>query len=386
MTSFPHVLQEYAQRSSGGGRGGSSTLDSPMSCPPTCTSSLSSNSPRCCLVAGTDSDSRANRGATLFGVTRSDAPRRTRGDLCPGVLRPWPASDGALVRLRIPGGRVSPASLAALHGVAERFCDDDNNAAVHVTTRANLQLRALPIGPDGQLPVEVVAAIAATGLLPAPGHELVRNVLVSPLTGLGELVGGQAGGRADLRPVTGALDAGLLADPLLGGLPGRFLFVLDDGGGDLLKRSCDLGLVALDADYVQLRVGDHWGAVVPLAEAAERLVELARAFVKARGTGPDAPWHVRELVAVLRADLPTDVAAAATDPFSALAPIAAPDPRLPEPAPPLPYGPVPGSDGRVAHVEAPGGILDRDLIVRLTGGDVAELIVTPRRGVLAVRA
>ena len=289
-------------------------------------------------------------------VSISEPTRRTRGDLCPGVLRPWPASDGALVRLRVPGGRVSPAALSALHGVAVRYGDDDN---VHVTTRANLQLRALPIGPDGQLPGEVVAAIAETGLLPAPGHELVRNVLVSPMTGL-------VGGSADLRPVTDALDAGLLADPALGGLPGRFLFVLDDGRGDLLDRSCDLGLVALDADTAQLRVGDRWSEVVPLADAADRLVELAREFVDARGTGPDAPWHVRELPTPLFEARPADG-------------------RLPSPAPALPYGPVAGSAGRIEHVEAPDGMLDRALIARLTGGDVAELIVTPWRGVLAVR-
>lgn len=289
-------------------------------------------------------------------VSISEPTRRTRGDLCPGVLRPWPASDGALVRLRVPGGRVSPAALAGLHGVAVRYGDDDN---VHVTTRANLQLRALPIGPDGQLPGEVVAAIAETGLLPAPGHELVRNVLVSPLTGL-------VGGSADLRPVTEALDAGLLADPALGGLPGRFLFVLDDGRGDLLERSCDLGLVALDDDTAQLRVGDRWSEVVPLVDAADRLVELARAFVDARGVGPDAPWHVRELPTPLVAARPADG-------------------RLPSPAPVLPYGPVAGSAGRIEHIEAPGGILDRHLIARLTGGDVAELIVTPWRGVLVVR-
>lgn len=281
---------------------------------------------------------------------------RTRGDLCPGVLRPWPAADGALVRLRVPGGRVSPAALAALHGVAARYGDNDN---VHLTSRANLQLRALPIEPGGELPPEVVAAIAATGLLPEPGHELVRNVLVSPLTGL-------VSGRADLRPVTDALDAGLLADPLLSGLPGRFLFVLDDGRGDLIERACDLGLVALDADTAQLRVGEQWSDVMPLAGTADRLVELAREFVKARGTGPDAPWHVRELPVPLVAAHPAVG-------------------RLSSPAPALPYGRVAGSAGRIEHVEAPGGILDRHLIARLTGGDVAELIVTPWRGVLVVR-
>lgn len=287
--------------------------------------------------------------------------RRTRADLCPGVLRPWPADDGALVRLRVPGGRLSPASLTALHGVAARYGDDDN---VYLTSRANLQLRALPMDNDGQLPDEVVAAIAASGLLPAPGHELVRNVLVSPLTGL-------AGGQADLRPVTEQLDAGLLADPALAGLPGRFLFVLDDGRGDLVDRTCDLGLVALDARNAQLRVGSDWGPVVPLATAADRLVALARAFVRARGTGQEAPWHVRELVAPLP---------------MRLAEVTPADPRLPGPSPALPYGPVLGAASSIEHVEAPGGILDRVLIDRLTGPDVRELIVTPWRGVLVVYA
>ncbi|WP_200837377.1 nitrite reductase [Dietzia psychralcaliphila] len=280
---------------------------------------------------------------------------RTRTDMCPGVLRPWPADDGALVRLRVPGGRVSPESLAALHGVAARYGDDD----VHVTTRANLQLRALPTGRDGQLADEVVAAIAATGLLPAPSHELVRNVLVSPLTGL-------VGGRVDLRPVTDRLDASLRTDPGLAGLSGRFLFVLDDGRGDLVDRPGDLGLVALDSGTVQLRVGEVWSAVVPVEEAADRLVDLARDFADARGTGPDAPWHVRELPAPLAAPCPGDG-------------------RLPPPAPALSYGPVPCSSGRIEHVEAPDGVLDRAVIDRLTGGDVTELVVTPWRGVLTVR-
>ncbi|MCT1883838.1 nitrite reductase [Dietzia cinnamea] len=304
-------------------------------------------------------------------MSTPDPIRRTRGDLCPGVLRPWPAADGALVRLRVPGGRVSPASLAVLGEVARRYGDDDGN--VHLTTRANLQLRALPQDSDGQLPAEVVAAIAGTELLPSPGHELVRNILVSPLTGLDP---DQAAGRADLRPVTDALDAGLLADPALGTLPGRFLFVLDDGRGDLVDRSCDLGLVVVGPELAQLRIGEGWGEVVPLSEAAARLVALAWAFADARGTGPEAPWHVRELLA--QASPPA--------PPAALAPTAAPDPRLPEPTGPLPFGPVPGSAGRIEHVAAPGGVLAPALLERLTAPGVTELVVTPWRGVVAVHA
>ncbi|GAW50467.1 MULTISPECIES: nitrite reductase [unclassified Nocardioides] len=264
---------------------------------------------------------------------------RTRRDLCPGVLRPWPAEDGHLVRLRVPGGQLPAGSLAALVEVAREYGDGD----VHLTGRANLQLRGL-----GDVSPAVVDAIEATGLLPSRSHELVRNVMASPLTGL-------AGGRTDLRPVVVALDRLVCADPALAALPGRFLFVLDDGRGDLAERSCDLGLVALDDGRAQLRVGPSWGTLVPLADAAEALVELARRFLDVRGEGPEAPWHVAELPAPLVDPVP-------------------PDPRAHVSAPPLPYGAVAGG----THVEAPDGVVDP--------ASVADaILVTPWRGVLVTR-
>ena len=48
---------------------------------------------------------------------------RDRSDLCPGVFRPWPADDGALVRLRPPGGLLPSAALLDLVGVAETYGD-----------------------------------------------------------------------------------------------------------------------------------------------------------------------------------------------------------------------------------------------------------------------
>ena len=266
---------------------------------------------------------------------------RTRGDLCPGVFRPWPADDGALVRLRIPGGHVTRTTLAALLDVAETYGDGE----VHLTKRANLQLRALPLA-DGAVPAEVVEAIRATGLLPHPDHELVRNILVSPLTGL-------HGGRADLRSVTAELDERICATPSLAKLPGRFLLVLDDGSGDLVDRSCDLGLVALDAETVQLRIGStHWGPVVPLLEAAARLTGLARAFQQVR----DTAWHVDEL----------PVPPASYDA----------DPHLPAASTPPPYGDV--ADG-ITHLEVPDGVLASACI-----DDLSEhLVVTPWKSLIA---
>ena len=259
---------------------------------------------------------------------------RTRADQCPGVFRPWAASDGNLVRLRLAGGRLPASGLRALAEVAASYGDGD----VHVTGRANLQLRGL-----GEITPDVVAAIESTGLLPSRSHELARNLMSSPQTGL-------AGGRADLRPVVAELDRLLCADPALAALPGRFLFVLDDGRGDLLDRPVDVGLVALDARSAQMRAGDSWGRVVPLAEAPTELLSLARAFLEARTT----EWHVPELGAPLLDPVPADEA-------------------LPEQAPPLPYGAVPGGE----HVPAVDGIVDPAL------GDLGtDLVVTPWRGVL----
>lgn len=278
-------------------------------------------------------------------ATRTPATR-TRRDRCPGALRPWPASDGLLVRLRLIGGHVSSASLRALAGVAREHGD----GRVYVTVRANLQIRGLP-GRDGALDPAVLAAIEATGLLPAPGHERIRNVLASPQTGL-------AGGLADLRPVATGLDSRLVADARFAALPGRFLFALDDGRGDLLDRGCDLGLVALGGGDAQLRAGGGWGPVVGVADAAARLAGLAGEFLDVRGSGPGAPWHVAELPCPL-------------------IPSSAPDSRLPRPSGPLPYGAVPG--GR--HVPVPGDGLSWADVLDLTDG-VPEVIVTPWRGVL----
>lgn len=282
-------------------------------------------------------------------MSTTSAPRARR-DRCPGALRPWPAEDGLLVRLRLIGGLLPRAGLRALLAVSEQYGD----GRIYLTSRANLQVRGLP-SHDGVLAAEVLSAIEATDLLPSRSHELVRNVMVSPQTGL-------ADGRADLREVAAGLDAELLADARLADLPGRFLFVLDDGRGDLIDRPCDLGLVALTSSTAQLRIGAGWGSVVPTSDAAKAIADLALTFVETRGSGPSAPWHVDEL------------------PEPLVQP-ARPDPRLPQPITPLPYGDVPGGQ----HVEVPDGVLTPAAAAELTV-DGPDLIVTPWHGVLVPTA
>jgi precorrin-3B synthase len=287
----------------------------------------------------------------VLDQTLPTVPRR-RADRCPGITRPWLADDGALVRVRLVSGTLPTAALAALVDLATVFGDGD----LHLTSRANLQLRAVP-HTDGRLPDTFVEGVRAAGLLPSASHELVRNVMTSALSG-------RIGGRADLRAVAADLDRLLLADPSCADLAGRFLFLLDDGRGDLLDRASDVAVVAVDDAHGQLRAGtDQWGPVVPLAHAAEAVHGLTRRFLAARGTGPTAAWHVDELDGPL---LDGDR-----------------DPRTRVTGEQPPYGVLVQGDGRlVEHLEVPGGRLTPDLAARLLARAGDEVVVTRWRSVL----
>ncbi|WP_236789023.1 precorrin-3B synthase [Amycolatopsis sp. GM8] len=200
---------------------------------------------------------------------------RARPDACPGVFATHDAADGALARVRLPGGRVTAAQLDVLAGCA----DDLGDGSVHLTSRGNVQLRGLSRDTG-----ELVGRLSDAGLLPAPSHERVRNFLASPLSGL-------AGGAVDVRPLVAELDAAVCAEPELAELPGRFLFALDDGRGDVAAEDADLCWQALDSRTgVVLRAGEA-GPRVPVGEAARALVREALRFLEIRGSA----WRMREL-------------------------------------------------------------------------------------------
>lgn len=201
-------------------------------------------------------------------------------DRCPGILRPHLAADGALVRLRAPGGHLPDGALRALAAASAEFADGD----VHLTSRGNLQLRGIRPDEYGAVPVGLTDAARSAGLLPSASHERVRNIVASPLSGL-------TGGLADIRPLVSELDAGLCSIPDLADLPGRFLFGIDDGRGDIASLRCDLTAVAVDEHFVGVRIGDLEGPVVPRTRAVDTLLQLAHRFVELR----EGVWHVRRL-------------------------------------------------------------------------------------------
>jgi precorrin-3B synthase len=198
-------------------------------------------------------------------------------DRCPGVLRPHFAEDGAVVRLRIPGGRTTGLVLAEISRLSSRY----GNGEIQLTTRASLQIRGL----SDPVPPAFVKAIGALGLLPSTTHERARNVVASPLTGL-------HGGRADLRAMISALDRAILSAPALADLSGRFLFALDDGRGDVSELPFTLAYVAdSPADGHVLDASRH-RAPVAAADAVPTLIRGAHEMLA--GPPPAArPTRIR---------------------------------------------------------------------------------------------
>ena len=103
-----------------------------------------------------------------------------------------------------------------------------------------------------------------------------------------------------------ALDRGLCARPVLADLPGRFLFALDDGRGDVAAEDPDLCWQAPDRLLV---AGVDTGLRVTAAEAVDALLDAAEAFLALRAADGGTAWRAAEL-----AGAPARIAAALAGP------------------------------------------------------------------------
>jgi precorrin-3B synthase len=207
-----------------------------------------------------------------------DMTRARDDDACPGALQVHQAADGALARIRLPGGMISAEQLLAVADAGTRF----GSPAMELTSRGNVQIRGITD------PTALSDAVAAAGLLPSPRHERVRNVVASPLTG-------RSGGNADVRDLVRDLDAAIQASPALARLPGRFWFGVDDGRGDVSGLGADVGAHLLSADRAALLVaGVDTGVRLSSVDVVATLVAVAVTFVEIRGSA----WRTTELVDV----------------------------------------------------------------------------------------
>ncbi|GGZ17123.1 cobalamin biosynthesis protein CobG [Streptomyces nitrosporeus] len=283
---------------------------------------------------------------------------RSGGDACPGTLRLHRADDGALARIRIPGGILTPRQAEVLGEAAGRLGD----GGLHLTSRGNVQLRGLAedAGP------ELARLLGEAGLLPSGPHERVRNVVASPLAGL------DGRGAADIRPWLTGLDRLICASDRATGLSGRFLFALDDGRGDVDALGADITLIALAGERAALRAGaSDTVLTVPAGDAPRAALLAAGAFLDA--ARPTGAWRVKDLSGDVAAALPGEVLRrlrrAGADA------VAGSRPRPPGAVPPEP-GPVAGSPALCVGV--PLGRLDAAQWRLLSGA--GELRLTPWRG------
>lgn len=177
-----------------------------------------------------------------------------RRDACPSAHAPFEAADGALLRVRVPGGIIGSGGLRAIAAVANR----SNNGIIELTNRANIQLR----GFTATAATSALAVLIDADLVnPDRGADARRNVVGSPLAGIdtGELV--------DVRPTVAAV-----ADVLTGwtgAISPKFGVIVDGGGvSHLRERRHDvvLGAVVVDGRVV-FEVG--FGEALPVGQQVD---------------------------------------------------------------------------------------------------------------------
>ena len=312
------------------------------------------------------------------------ATNHAAADRCPGVLRLAEAADGYLARIRLPGGLIGAGAMRALARLASELGD----GRMELTSRGNVQLRGLAADAAGPLTDQLSQA----GQLPSLSHDRVRNVLASPLAGLD--------GGPDLTAIVQALDTALCARPRLAELPGRFLFAVDDGRGDVAGLGADV-LARVRADGAVVNglavrgaatghpVAGHAGHAV-VEDVVTVMLACAEAFLDARAAQGGTAWRIADL-----ADGPARVRAAVA---ARLGLAAAAQPMAGSPAPAVSdgtggTGALAAPTARPVGVVGPGGtaVVLLAPLGRLTAAQLAWLVdrvrgrparITPWRSVV----
>ncbi|ROO59868.1 precorrin-3B synthase [Micromonospora sp. Llam0] len=315
-------------------------------------------------------------GGRLPGTTRSirrvpalpSSPARGAPDACPGALQLHPAADGLLARIRCPGGLLTAVQLRLLAAVAR----DHGDGHLELTSRANVQVRAVAAAATGPL----AARLRAAGLLPSTTHERVRNILGSALADIDTPAAWDVG--AQVR----ALDAAICAEPDLARLSGRFLFAVDDGRGDTVASRADVGLLpGPDDDVAVLLAGSDHGLRSRPADAVRAAVAAARAFLDDPDAAAGSAWRLDDLTPAALDRVVTRAGAAPGVRRTARRW----QPPTPAGGPAVPVGVRHRPDGGFALVVAvPLGRLTVDQVDLLAAAS-PQLRITPWRGMVLPR-
>jgi ferredoxin-nitrite reductase len=150
-----------------------------------------------------------------------------------GLFYVAPAQDSFMLRLRVPGARMTAAQMRGLAEMAEEW----GSGRCDVTTRANLQIREF--APKSI--VKVLNKVAGLGMSSrGAGCDNIRNITASPITGMDpqELL--------DVLPYAEALNQYILNSRDMYGLPRKFNVAFDNGGAiSVVADTNDIGFVAV---------------------------------------------------------------------------------------------------------------------------------------------
>ncbi len=207
---------------------------------------------------------------------------------CPGARRPMRVKDGLLVRLRLNCGILTAAALRGIAQAGRNY----GNGRFDLTSRANLQIRGVR---EDHLP-RLIESLAVLGLIDTESSaERLRNILVSPLSGLDGGDHAQAAAKA--------LAAMLAESGDFYALPAKFGFLIDEGS------ALSLGSVPADVrfdreageDAFSMAIGGTFDGAIALGrcEAAaipQIAIRIARAYLNLAAQMPVPPRHMRGLI------------------------------------------------------------------------------------------
>jgi len=166
---------------------------------------------------------------------------------CPGLFYPTAAPDGALLRLRVPGGLLNTQQCRLLASLSENL----GRSSVDVTNRANIQIRGLAAA-DLSLQISRMTAELLASQLAAPLIRVdhLRNIMASPTAGI------DPAQLLDTRPLVNALDAWISNESALVGMSPKFSIGLDGGEqASIAQQPNDLQFTAVEFNhqiYLQL--------------------------------------------------------------------------------------------------------------------------------------
>ncbi len=207
---------------------------------------------------------------------------------CPGALTPMESGDGLLMRAKVVGSKLSLTQAKEIAAIATAC----GNSRIDLSQRAQLQIR----GVTENTLATAQARLKSIGLLaPDASTESRLNIVASPLAGAASF---------DANEVAARLAQAISQDAGLNALPGKFLFLVDDGSAPGLRDvQADIRLEAWGAQFAVVLDGARDRAVIGTPDTAiDSAVALARAFLELRAGRAFELRRMRAFVAAMGVD------------------------------------------------------------------------------------